>query len=148
MHDIFESRRDELGTLKAGIGRRDEQLGMLAAVGGRFVVLDHVSRPDVFATLHEPLVQGYALDALDRPAAEPPTLEQAEAFLSGLWEQPLSERDGIGQGRDGRFAGDDITGAALLCGDELVQLAAFAGDEHDHPTRRTHIRRPSRRRAA
>ena len=41
------------------------QVGMLAAIGGRFVVLDYVSDVEAFAALHDPLVAGYALDALE-----------------------------------------------------------------------------------
>ena len=47
------------------MNRRDGQLGALVAIGGRFSVLDWVGRADVFAALHGPLVQGYALDALE-----------------------------------------------------------------------------------
>ena len=46
------------------------QVGMLAAIGGRFVVLDYVSDVEAFAALHDPLVAGYALDALEPDAVE------------------------------------------------------------------------------
>jgi hypothetical protein len=148
LHDLFEQRRHALGELRADIGRRDGQVGMLAAFGGRFAVLDHTSRPEVFAALQDPLVQGYALDALEQPEAEPPGVEEAQAFLEKVWAQRLGERDGLGLGRDGRFAGDGVGGAALLCGDELVQLTAFAEDDDQIRPRRSRIRRPSRRRPA
>ena len=147
MHDIYDQRRDRLSELRAGVGRRDEQVGMVAAIGGRFAVLDHVSRPDAFAALQEPLVQGYALDALEAPDAAPPTVEAAEAFVRRVCEQRLSEHDGIGLGRDARFAGEGVAGAALVCGTEVVQLTAFAEDGAT-PQQRARIRRPSRRRTA
>jgi hypothetical protein len=143
MHDIFEHRRDSLDDLLTAVRLHDGQLGALAAIGGHCVVLDHVSRPDVFAALHAPLLQGYALDALeatDRPA---PSREEAEAFVAQVMQARLSERDGIGLGRSAQFATPGVAGTALLAGPELVQLTAFAQDD-DRPALR--IRRPSSRR--
>ena len=131
---------------------RDRPIGALAAVGGQLSVLDHVSRPDVFATLHAPLVQGYALDALEADDAPAPSVADASAFLERVMAARVSERDGIGLGRDVRFTELGLGGAGLVAGDELVQLTAFAEDANGNgsgpsaaPAR---IRRPSRRRHA
>src|SRR4051812_10503299 len=51
MHDVYEHRRSSLDDLLAAVHLHDGQLGALVAIGGRCVVLDHVSRPDVFAVL-------------------------------------------------------------------------------------------------
>jgi hypothetical protein len=146
MSDIFEQRRDLLASLRAGIKRHDDQVGMLVAIGGKFAVLDHAGRPDVFADLAEPLVYGYALDACGGASTEAPSADNAGEFVSRVCTQRLFESDGIGLGRDGRFESDGVAGAALLCGDELVQLTAFA-DAGDAPAV-ARIRRPSRRRNA
>jgi O-antigen ligase len=61
---VFEGRRRQLDDIANMIEMHRSQVGMLAAIGGRFVVLDHVSRPDAWAALHRALVRGYALDAL------------------------------------------------------------------------------------
>ncbi|CAA9518543.1 MAG: hypothetical protein AVDCRST_MAG45-2349 [uncultured Solirubrobacterales bacterium] len=146
MHDAFEQRRDRLGELRTGIASHAGQVGMLAAVGGRFSVLDHVSRPEVFTILQEPLVQGYALDALEATPSGAPSIEDASSFVAQIFEQRLFESDGVGLGRAGRFEGDGVAGAALLCGNELVQLTAFrdesgeAGDS-SAAARRARIRR-------
>lgn len=143
MHDVFEHRRGRLGEMVERIGIRDEQCGALVAVGGRLDVLDYVSRPDVFAALHAPLVQGYALDALERRARSAPTVEEAQDWLDRAMSAPVTEQDGIGMGRDVRFEGSGAAGAGLVRGMELIQLTAFA----DAPAEsRTAIRRPSRRR--
>jgi hypothetical protein len=148
MHDIYERRRDALRGFAAAVSLRDGQTGALAAIGGRLEVLDHVSRPDAFATLHRPLVQGYALDALEADAAAPPpSLDAARAFVARLGRARTSEHDGIGAGRDLRLAAPGVTGAGLVAGDELVQLTAFASDDgHGGSAPRARIRRPSRRR--
>ena len=145
MHDIYERRRDALRGFAAAVSLHDGQTGALAAIGGRLEVLDHVSRPDAFATLHRPLVQGYALEA--DPAAAPPSLDAARAFVARLGRARTTEHDGIGAGRDLRLADRGVTGAGLVAGNEVVQLTAFAGDDGDaRPAPRARIRRPSRRR--
>jgi hypothetical protein len=158
MHDIYDGRRARLDECLAAIRLHDAQTGALVLIGGRPVVLDHVSRPDVFAALHAPLVQGYALDALEHgatadatPPARPGT-QTAAAFLRHVLRARITEHDGIGLGRDLRFAQTRVAGAGLVVGDELVQLTAFPEDAPDTTdsgdTPAARIRRPSRRRAA
>ncbi len=65
MHDIYETHRGRLAELSGAMRLREGQCGALVAIGGRFAVLDYVGRADVFADLFGPLVQGYALDALE-----------------------------------------------------------------------------------
>jgi hypothetical protein len=148
MHDIYESRRAGLEAFEAAVSLREGQTGALVAIAGRMTVLDHVSRPDAFAKLHGPLVQGYALDALETPSdgAPAPSLEEAHAFVARLAATPVSRHDGIGVGLDVRFGGPGPTGAGVVVGDELVQLTAFAGTDGDARPPRARIRRPSRRR--
>lgn len=160
MHDVYEGRRDRLAELAGAVERRDGQLGALVAIGMRFVVLDFVGRDDVFADLFGPLVQGYALDALDFEWAErdvdhvmpvtPPSIEEARGFVSLLSGVGATATKSIGDGEDLRFAADGVAGSGLATDGELVQLTAFpesgAGPETGGPGMVGHIRRPSRRR--
>lgn len=150
MHDIFEDTRDRLGEFQAAVTLHEGQLGAIAAVGGRVAVLDCVSRPDVFATLHAPLVQGYALDALEAGDRAAPSVDEVDAFLQQVLDARTSERDGIGLGRDMCSTAGRVGGAGLLASGELIQLTAFA-DDGDALTpvpsiQSGRIRRPSRRR--
>ena len=154
MHDIYAGRREGLQEFLSAISLHDGQTGALVLIGGRPAVLDHVSRPEVFAALHGPLLQGYALDALEQEA-RPDTpgsrsLEAAEAFLERILNVHITEHDGIGLGRDIRFAETRVAGAGLVAGNELVQLTAFPQDEaaSGNTAAATRIRRPSRRRVA
>jgi hypothetical protein len=137
MHDVFESHRADLEEIVGAVSLRDGQVGALAAIGGAFAVLDHVSRADAFAALHGPLVQGYALDALEAENVAPPDLADAEAFVADVLAARLWERDGAGLGREVRFA----NGGGLVAGTELVALTAFGATP---PAAR--VRRPSQRR--
>ena len=154
LHDIYAGRRDRLAEFHAAIALHDGQTGALVLIGGRAAVLDHVSRPEVFAALHGPLVQGYALDALESPVEVFPTephTQTAEEFLQSILGARITEHDGIGDGRDVRFAQAGVAGAGLVAGDELVQLTAFPDSQSGTASRGTppaRIRRPSRRRAA
>jgi hypothetical protein len=148
IHDGYEARRHELDELTSACTFRPDQTGMLAAIGGVFAVLDHVSQPLVLASLHEPLVQGYALDALTVLDGRPPTVEDASEFVASVLTAPTLERDGLGLGRDVRLSAAGVNGAGIVCAGELVQLSAFSGDggRGDVPLHSSRIRRPSRRR--
>ena len=155
MHDIYDGRRGLLNEFLSAIALHDGQTGALVLIAGRPAVLDHVSRPGVFAALHAPLVLGYALDALESAASfEAPTrpgTQTADAFLRHVLRARITEHDGIGLGRDVRFARTHVAGAGLVVGDELVQLTAFPQDapgDCDGEAPAARITRPSRRRAA
>jgi len=151
MHDIYEGRRQRLDEFSAAVGRRDAQCGTLVAIGGAFAVLDFVSRADVFAAMHGPLVQGYALDAIEATDGPAPSLDQAQAFIDQIVEARITIADGIGLGLDARFATGRIAGSGLIATDELVQRTAFPESDVTPDTTsisQTRIRRPSRRRSA
>jgi hypothetical protein len=148
MHDVYETRRNRLDEMNEAIRLRDNQVGSLVAIGGRFAVLDYTSRPEVFTALHHPLVQGYALDALEAAEAEPPSLDDARGFVALVTGTECSDHPAIGLGRDLRFAADGVAGSGVATGDELVQVTAFpdeSGEEQSPQAGR--IRRPSRRRS-
>jgi hypothetical protein len=123
MEREYEARGNDIDALTGAIGRRDGQTGALVAIGGRFVVLDQVSRPDAWAGLHRSLVRGYALDAVRRAAdAASPTLDEANAWLAGAADAPLGRAAAPGLGE--RIHTPSATG--LVVDDELIQLSVYA----------------------
>lgn len=142
LHDAYEARRDDVAELQAGVRRRDGQLGCLVAISGQWVVLDHVSRGDVFAALHAPLVAGYALDALGRAVRSAPTRAEAARLVGEVCSAPARVRRGTGLGHAVAFDALPAAGTGLVHDGELIQLSAYAGA----PGRAARIRRPSRRR--
>jgi hypothetical protein len=151
MHDVFERRREQLDRVARAVEMHCSQVGMLTAIGGRFVVLDHVSDVEAFAPLHGPLVQGYALDALEAPDATPPSIEDARDFLELLLGTPCTLGPAVGLGEGLRFGFGGLAGTGLVHDGELVTLTAFT-DEPGHeerpggPVVAGRIRRPSGRR--
>src|SRR3954447_15990802 len=106
LDDVYAHRRGSLDEFRRAVSRRDRQCGALVALGGRFDVLDLVSRSDVFASLHGPPVEGYALDALEAPTRPAPSVDAAETWLFSALEARVEERDGVGLGRDLRLDSD------------------------------------------
>ena len=147
MHEVFERRRDQLDAIMSAVQMYCSQVGMLAAIGGRFVVLDHVSEVEAFASLHGPLVQGYALDALGAPDATSPSIDDAREFVDLLLATPCTAGPAVGLGEGLRFAFGGLSGTSLICQDELVTLTAFADQPGSHrPATAGRIHRPSCRR--
>jgi len=147
MHDVFERRREQLDAVANHVQMCCSQVGMLAAIGGRFVVLDHVSEVEAFAALHGPLVQGYALDALEAPKATPPSIEDAREFIELLLAAPCTPGRAVGLGEGLQFAFGGLAGAGLICEGELVTLTAFADEPgQDGAAVAGRVRRPSRHR--
>ena len=105
------------------------QVGMLAAIGGRFVVLDYVSDVEAFAALHDPLVAGYALDALDAGATDAavPSLDDARDFLALMLAAPVETSRAVGLGEGLRFDFGGLAGTGLQADGELVAVTAFGG---------------------
>ena len=153
MHDIYEQRRGRLDELTDAVRLHDGQSGALVAINGRMTVFDFTSRPDAFASLHRPLVQGYALDALDQAGdatVDPPGTDTANGFLLLLSDCHAAHRGrGVGLGEELRFVENGIEGSALAHEGELVQATAFPaaadGAPSTHP-RAGRVARPSRRR--
>ena len=148
MSDVFDNRRERLNELQRAIQLHDGQIGAVAVIGGQISVLDMVSRASVFADLHAPLVQGYALDAIEREPADPVPGE-AIGFVSLALDNRAARTPGIGLGHDLRFEGNGSEGAGLAVCDELVQLTAFPADNEPGPApaaRAARIRRASARR--
>jgi hypothetical protein len=154
-NEAYEVNRDRLRAIASDIRLHDGQIGMVYQVGGRVLTLDLVSRPDVFADLHAPLVQGYCLDALGttRPAHVKGS-RYAERFLAKVAGNRVFESDGIGLGRGFRFENPRAVGSGLVSGEELIQLSVFTSrpdaDDRIPPlanrqAARTRISRPSRR---
>jgi hypothetical protein len=147
MHDVFEGQRDSLESISASVEMCCSQVGMLAAVGRRFVVLDHISEVEAFATLHGPLVQGYALDALEAETAPAPSIDDARDFVELLLQAPFTTSPSVGLGEGLSFAFGGLAGSGLICDGELVTVTAFPQNAHEHRHPGAgHVARPSRRR--
>jgi hypothetical protein len=142
LRDVFDARADALGPLEDAFSRRDGQLGAVVAIGGEPVLLDFVSRPEVFAALWPRLLRGYCLDALEHDAVG--AAPDVAGFLQATLAAHGRPSRAVGLGTTQAFSTPAVGGTGLAFDGELVQLGAFA--EHPEPARPGAILRPSRRR--
>lgn len=152
MHDVFERHRTRLEDTVTSVPTHCSQVGILAAIGGRFVVLDHVSDVEAFASLQPRLVQGYALDALEvgEHAGCAPSLEDARDFVALMLTAKPARVPARGLGEHLSFEFGTLAGTGLAHDGEAVTITAFATDgqtpAHVEPTATARVARPSRRR--
>ncbi len=140
--DIYVSRRSDLDAVKQAIEVVDGQVGAVAAISGRPVALDLVSRPEVFADLLPRLLDGYALQALGaregRGAHEPLGAHQppgarelatdddaAEAILCAALELPRGVLPTAGAGHAFALHCPELDGCGVQVEHELIALSAF-----------------------
>jgi hypothetical protein len=96
------------------------------------------------------LVRSYALDALDAAPAEnqPASVEAVCALVTQIAAAPSFAEQALGIGKDVRFTGSQICGAALWAHDRYIHICTFAknGKSSDAPSFWTRIARPGQRR--
>ena len=139
--DVFVGRDENVSALAGGIEVVDGQLGSVAVVDGRPIVLDLVSRPDAYASLHDRLVRGYALEALDAPPREP-NPNRVMLFIDAALSARQTRTPTPGLGEAYALEGRAVTGGVLRCAKEIVQLSVFGDRSPDAGG----IARPRRRR--
>jgi hypothetical protein len=124
------------------------QCGAAFAINGRFVGMDLLDHPHTLGRVFPKLVRSYALDAMEQETNAPAALTASmPAVLENIGRSQTFAQPAVGLGKDVRFSGDWLSGAALWGSGRYVHVCAFASTESDpHPELRTQIARPSRRR--
>ena len=105
----------------------------MRAVMGRLV-----SRPEVYARLHDKLVRSYVLDALlDKPGKTTGSGE-AQAVARDFVASTEATREevfpSVGYGRDYRFTTPTLAGSALVHDGKLIHLVAFRRSQQNDST--------------
>ena len=139
--DVFRAREHDLGELRAAFPLLPGQSGALLALGTETFCLDWVSRPAAFARLYPKLLDGYLLDALERPDGVGAPPGQLAQFVSALAQATATRRPSAGRGEDVRLRSVGCRGSGLELDGELLQLSAFTADD----ARLARIARPSQR---
>ncbi len=94
--------------------------------------MDAVGSPALFGNLHERILTGYVLDALEwwRPAgpSNPAAGRQAEHFVEGVTGSDRIESDSVGLGNY-RILRGQVLGGELVENDRVVHISAFPTDD-------------------
>ena len=153
MHDIYEQRRDRLRDVRPAIPLHPGQTGALVAIGGASASWTTSAAPTRSRPSTRPLVQGYALDAVEAEAAADaappaPSLEAATRVPGG---RPDDARDPARRDRPRprhalRDRARDRRRPRRGRRARPAHRVRRRGPDAGRPVRRTRIRRPSGRR--
>jgi hypothetical protein len=150
MFAMYESHANSIEEFTRAFSWSEGQCGVAFAISGRLLGLDMFDHPEVMRRFFQKLIRSYALDALDSPPEPGETLspEFVTGFLNQMATAQSFSNNALGLGKDVRFNGPKISGAALWAQDRYIHICAFAGagEKPERSSFWTRISRPSRRR--
>ncbi len=145
MKDTFEAKRDVMKSFWEAVPCLPNQCGMLAVIYGNVVSLEVISRPSVYADLHQKLLGSLVMDiSLWEPASDPESMDGIPVFLKHAMHTLQECYPSIGMGRDVRLRGHHLIGSALQVESDYVHITLFHQSRNYrahrsnqiHPTRR------------
>lgn len=149
MSAIFESQASSLEEFTRAFAWQEGQCGVAFAIGGQVLGLEIFDHAEVMRRFFQKLVRSYALDALDAdPSAhEAASVEAACALVTQIGAAQSFAEQALGLGKDVRFNGPEICGAALWAQERYVHICSFAknGKSSDASGFWTRMSRPSQR---
>ena len=128
MSAIYERHASSVEEFARAFTCEERQCGVAFAIGGRLLGLDLFDHPEVMRRFFQKLVRSYALDALDAvlKAGEPASVETMAGFVARIGTAPSFSEQAVGLGKDVRFNGPEISGAALWAQERYVHICTFA----------------------
>lgn len=150
MSAIYERHASSVEEFARAFSWQEGQCGVAFAIGGRIFGLEIFDHSEAMRRFFQKLVRSYALDAWDAaPAAnEPASVEAVFALVAQIGAAQSFTEQALGLGKDVRFNGPEISGAALWAQERYVHICTFAknGKSSDTSSFWTRITRPSHRR--
>lgn len=149
MSDIYKSHASSLEAFVRAFPWKEQETGAAFGIEGRIMGLDVFDHSKTMQSLFPKLVRSYALDALDRPTESSASADQRDlvAMIEAIGEAQTSSDKAVGLGKDVRFTGRTVSGAALWAEGRYVHICGFGPTAiHNSGTAsRTHLTRASRR---
>ena len=124
LHDLYANRGEELGAARAALAAGPGQVGALVYLRDRWIGLDLLATPGLFARVWPRLCSGYAAEAMGTKANGTPRLAP-KRLLGSLARMPAELASAVGLGREYRLGGQKAQGAALVVDDRVAHLMAF-----------------------
>lgn len=148
MSDIYERHAKSVEEFTRAFAWQENQCGVAFAIGGRILGLEIFDYSEVMRRFFQKLLRSYALDALDAaPAANgAASVESVRALVTQAGAAQSFMEQALGTGKDVRFSGREISGAALWAQERYIHICAFAKNDSETPSFWTRITRPSQRR--
>ena len=123
MRDFYRRHADDVAATSRALLPRPGQTGAAVSVAGRWLGLDLLAAPDLFARAWVTLSSGYAAEGLGRDAS--PGAPDVRALLARIAALPIEEAPAVGLGHELRIAAQGAAGAALVVDDRLAHLMVF-----------------------
>ena len=124
MRDFYRRFADDVAATSRALLPRPGQTGAAVSVAGRWVGLDLLAAPGLFARGWPTLCAGYAAEGLGREAQ--PGASDVRALLARIAALTVEEAPAVGLGHELRIAAQDAAGAALVVEDRLAHLMVFS----------------------
>jgi len=130
MSAIYERHANSVEEFTRAFKWQEGQCGIAFGIAGRILGLEIFDHPEVMRRLFEKLVRSYALDALDESQAgnEPARVEGVRAVVTQMGTAQCFTEQALGLGKDIRFHGTGISGAALWAQGRYVHICSFVKD--------------------
>jgi len=129
MSAIYERHSSMLEEFSRAFKWQDGQSGVTFGMGGRILGLEIFDDPEVMRRFFQKLVRSYALDALDesQTGAQPVGLEDVHvrAHITLVGSAQSFTEQALGLGKDVRFRGPQVSGAALWAQGRYVHICSF-----------------------
>ncbi|HMF94435.1 MAG TPA: DUF6569 family protein [Vicinamibacterales bacterium] len=131
---MYEQRRGTLDRMIGSIKPLDQQVGAVFTIRGLIAGFDAFDHPRTWAQMMPKLMRSYGLDALD-PAigGDGFATPDPQRFLDAMSRAACTAYPAIGAGRDLRFEGNGIVGAALDTSEGVVHAVAFPASDVVRP---------------
>jgi len=132
---MYEQRRDALDRIIASIKPMDQQVGALFTIRGMIAGFDAFDHPRTWAQTVPKLLRSYGLDALDTTiGGDGFATPDLQRFVEAVSCATCTVYPAVGAGRDLRFEGGGIVGAALETTKGVVHAVAFPASDVIRPT--------------
>ncbi len=144
MHDVYQSRADDLENYHRSFPVSEGQKGILVMVNGEIMGLDILSSAIAYQVLHRKLLKSYALEAIlneDLEGVKLNGLYEAKSFLDDIRLSMDEKHRSIGYGCDHRLEGPGVVGSSLTYKDQVVHAAFFKSEDKKKENMSSYSRR-------
>ncbi len=130
MSAIYERHSNSVEEFTRAFKWQEGQCGIAFGIAGRILGLEIFDHPEVMRRFFQKLVRSYALDALDEAQVgnEPARVEGVRAVVTQMGTAQSFTGQALGLGKDVRFHGPGISGAALWAKGRYVHICGFVKD--------------------
>ena len=130
MHDFYAQYETDIAAARTALAPVPGQIGAVVHLEGRWVGLELLAGPALFARAWPRLCAGYAGDAIGRHGRRR-RVPSSRAVLAMLSDCPVAAVDAVGLGQEYRLTGDKMAGAVLVVDDRIAHLMSFPSGTGD-----------------